>query len=77
VAYHGGDTEKYLGEADGISAPLLMHLAEHQSRWRRRALARACIVLSRVAPSMTTPARTLLVVVFCLSLRPPDCRIDL
>ena len=28
VAYHGGDTEKYLGEARGISAPLLMHLAE-------------------------------------------------
>jgi carboxymethylenebutenolidase len=28
VAYHGGDTEKYLGEASGLSAPLLMHLAE-------------------------------------------------
>jgi carboxymethylenebutenolidase len=28
VAYHGGDTEKYLGEADNLSAPLLMHLAE-------------------------------------------------
>ena len=28
VAYHGGDTEKYLDEADGIRAPLLMHLAE-------------------------------------------------
>ena len=28
VAYHGGDTEKYLDEAPGISAPLLMHLAE-------------------------------------------------
>jgi carboxymethylenebutenolidase len=28
VAYHGGDTEKYLGEAPGISAPLLIHLAE-------------------------------------------------
>jgi carboxymethylenebutenolidase len=28
VAYHGGDTEKYLGEVDGLSAPLLMHLAE-------------------------------------------------
>jgi carboxymethylenebutenolidase len=28
VAYHGGDTEKYLGEADGLHAPLLMHLAE-------------------------------------------------
>jgi carboxymethylenebutenolidase len=28
VWYHGGDTEKYLGEVDGLQAPLLMHLAE-------------------------------------------------
>src|ERR1700734_2576229 len=28
VAYHGGDTEKYLGEVGGLHAPLLMHLAE-------------------------------------------------
>ena len=28
VVYHGGDTEKYLGEVDGLNAPLLMHLAE-------------------------------------------------
>jgi len=28
VAYHGGDTEKYLGEVGELSAPLLMHLAE-------------------------------------------------
>lgn len=28
VAYHGGDTEKYLGEAGGLHAPLLMHLGE-------------------------------------------------
>ena len=27
VAYHGGDTEKYLGEVDGLHAPLLMHVA--------------------------------------------------
>jgi carboxymethylenebutenolidase len=27
VAYHGADTEKYLGEVDGLNAPLLMHLA--------------------------------------------------
>jgi len=27
VAFHGGDTEKYLGEAPAISAPMLMHLA--------------------------------------------------
>src|SRR5271168_1443085 len=28
VCYHGADTEKYLGEVDGLHAPLLMHLAE-------------------------------------------------
>ena len=28
VAYHGGDTEQYLDEAGGITAPMLMHLAE-------------------------------------------------
>src|SRR3984957_6054430 len=28
VACHGGDTEKYLGEVDGLRAPILMHLAE-------------------------------------------------
>jgi carboxymethylenebutenolidase len=28
VAYHGGETEKYLGEVGGLHAPLLMHLAE-------------------------------------------------
>jgi carboxymethylenebutenolidase len=28
VWYHGADTEKYLGEVDGLHAPVLMHLAE-------------------------------------------------
>ncbi len=28
IAYHGSDTEKYLGEVDGLRAPLLMHLGE-------------------------------------------------
>jgi carboxymethylenebutenolidase len=28
VWYHGGDTEKYLEEVDGLHAPILMHLAE-------------------------------------------------
>jgi carboxymethylenebutenolidase len=28
VAYHGGDTEQYLGEVTGLDAPLLMHLGE-------------------------------------------------
>jgi carboxymethylenebutenolidase len=28
VWYHGADTDKYLGEVDGLHAPFLMHLAE-------------------------------------------------
>jgi carboxymethylenebutenolidase len=28
VWYHGADTEKYLGEVDGLHTPILMHLAE-------------------------------------------------
>jgi carboxymethylenebutenolidase len=28
VWYHGADTDKYLGELDGLHAPILMHLAE-------------------------------------------------
>ena len=28
IWYHGADTDKYLGEVDGLHAPILMHLAE-------------------------------------------------
>ena len=39
VAYHGGDTEKYLGEVQNLHAPLLMHLgAEDELSPRRRKL---------------------------------------
>jgi hypothetical protein len=31
VVYHGGNTEKYLGEVNGLDPPLLMHLAEEDS----------------------------------------------
>ena len=37
VAYHGGDTEKYLGEVDGLHAPLLMHLGEEDEFISKRA----------------------------------------
>jgi carboxymethylenebutenolidase len=36
VAYHGGDTEKYLGEVGGLDAPLLMHLGERTNSSQRR-----------------------------------------
>jgi carboxymethylenebutenolidase len=28
IWYHGADTDKYLGEVDGLHAPILMHIAE-------------------------------------------------
>lgn len=39
VAFHGGETEKYLGEADGLRAPLLMHLAEEDEYMPKEAQA--------------------------------------
>ena len=40
VWYHGGDTEKYLDEADGVTAPLLMHVAEEDEFISKEAQAR-------------------------------------
>jgi carboxymethylenebutenolidase len=48
VAYHGGDTEKYLGEAQGISAPLLMHLAEEDEFISKNAQAQIKAALADV-----------------------------
>jgi dienelactone hydrolase len=39
VAYHGGDTDKYLGQIDGLTAPLLVHLAEEDEFISRAAQA--------------------------------------
>jgi carboxymethylenebutenolidase len=39
VAYHGGDTEKYLREAEGLHSPLLMHLGEEDEFISRSAQA--------------------------------------
>ena len=40
VAYHGGDTESYLGEAKSITTPLLMHLGEEDEFISKDAQAR-------------------------------------
>ena len=47
VAYHGGDTEKYLGEADRLTAPLLMHLAEEDEFISKAAQAEIKAALAR------------------------------
>jgi carboxymethylenebutenolidase len=52
VAYHGGDTESYLDEANAITAPLLMHLAEEDEYISKDAQARIKAALARV-PSAT------------------------
>lgn len=49
VAYHGGDTEKYVGEAKGISTPLLMHLAEDDELISKDAQAEIKSALAEVA----------------------------
>jgi carboxymethylenebutenolidase len=52
VAYHGGDTEKYLGEIDGLHAPLLMHLAEEDEFISKAAQAEIKAALAK-KPSTT------------------------
>ena len=47
VAYHGGDTEKYLGEVSGLNAPLLMHLAEEDEFISKSAQAEIKAALSK------------------------------
>src|SRR6202789_3480419 len=47
VWYHGGDTEKYLGEVDGLHAPLLMHLAEEDEFISKAAQAEIKAALAR------------------------------
>jgi carboxymethylenebutenolidase len=49
VAYHGGETEKYLGEIDGLHAPMLMHLAEEDEFITKPAQAAIKAALSKKA----------------------------
>jgi len=49
VVYHGGDTEKYLGEVDGLNAPLLMHLAEEDEFISKAAQAEIKAALAKKA----------------------------
>jgi carboxymethylenebutenolidase len=49
VAYHGGDTEKYLDEADHLDAPLLMHLGEEDEFISKPAQAQIKAVLAKKA----------------------------
>ena len=52
VVYHGGDTEKYLGEIDGLRAPMLMHLAEEDEFISKAAQAEIKAALAK-KPSTT------------------------
>src|SRR6201996_2496896 len=47
VAYHGGDTEKYLSEVGGLRAPLLMHLGEEDEFISKAAQAEIKSVLAK------------------------------
>jgi carboxymethylenebutenolidase len=48
VAYHGGDTERYLDEAGAITAPLLMHLADEDEFISKEAQAAIKAALANV-----------------------------
>jgi carboxymethylenebutenolidase len=52
VAYHGGDTEKYLEEVDGLHAPILLHLAEEDEFISRAAQAEIKAALARKPNAM-------------------------
>lgn len=52
VAYHGGDTESYLDEANSITAPLLMHLAEEDEFISKDAQRRIEAALANVPSAM-------------------------
>lgn len=47
VAYHGGNTDKYLGEVGGLNAPLVMHLAEEDEFISKAAQAEIKAALSK------------------------------
>ena len=47
VWYHGADTEKYLGEVDGLHAPLLMHVAEEDEFISKAAQAEIKVALAK------------------------------
>src|SRR5580658_4322865 len=47
VWYHGADTVKYLGEVDGLHAPILMHLAEEDEFISKAAQARIKAALAK------------------------------
>jgi carboxymethylenebutenolidase len=46
VAYHGGDTEKYVDEVGGLEASLLMHLAEEDEFISKQAQAEIKVALA-------------------------------
>ncbi|WP_380871599.1 carboxymethylenebutenolidase [Sphingomonas sp. DBB INV C78] len=48
VAYHGGDTERYLDEAGAITAPMIMHLAEEDEFISKEAQASIKNALERI-----------------------------
>jgi len=52
VAYHGGDTEKYLSEIDGLHAPLLMHLGEEDEFISKTAQAEIKAALAKKASAV-------------------------
>jgi carboxymethylenebutenolidase len=47
VWYHGGDTEEYLGEVDGLHAPIRMSLAEEDEFISKAAQAEIRVAMAK------------------------------
>ena len=72
VVYHGDDTEKYLGEIDGLRAPLLMHLAEEEEFISKPAHAEIKTALAGrlpadLLPRAIPPSQTISLITFAFS----------
>src|ERR1700691_1169503 len=57
VWYHGADTDKYLGEVDGLHAPILMHLAEEDEFISRAAKAAFGAALAKKPSAAVSSSR--------------------
>jgi carboxymethylenebutenolidase len=57
VCYHGGDTEKYLGEVGGLDAALLMHLGEEDEFISKAAQAQIKAALAGKATVYSYPGQ--------------------
>ena len=67
VAYHGGDTEKYLSEVGGLAAPLLIHLPEEDEFMSKATQAEIKAALAEIPSSTFTAIRASVTLSLCIT----------